>query len=339
MQCYNMATADMPSKTRHTTVDRDGKPPDTRVLHGRGGMRGRPLRIAARHMCAIACALSSWLIPGWSAQAQTAPIRIVAAENFYGDVARQIGGPEVGVTSIITAPGQDPHQFEASPAAARALSEANLVIYNGANYDPWIDKLLANTAAAARRVIAVAAVVNAKPGDNPHLWYDPATMPVVATRIADELQALDSAHADAYRGRLASFLGSLAPISAAIAAITAKYAGTPVTATEPVFGPMAKALGFVMRNERFQLAVMNDTEPSASDVAAMQDDLKRRKVRLLLYNSQVSDDLTERLLAIARTAKVPVVGITETAPAGKSYQAWITGELDAVRSALDGGGS
>jgi len=315
-------------------VNIDGAAPGTRRdLHGKPLHRvGRVLRVCAGALLCLAIAASF-------APAQAAPVRIVAAESVYGEVARQVGGADVTVASIIAAPGQDPHQFEATTSAARALAAADLVIHNGANYDPWIETLLANGHGPARRVVVVAALVNAKPGDNPHLWYDPATMPAVATRIAAELQALDPAHADGYRGRLASFLQSLAPISAAIGAIRAKYAGTPVTATEPVFGPMAKSLGLVMRNERFQLAVMNGTEPGASDIAAMQDDLRGRKVRMLLYNSQVSDEMTERLLAIARAAKVPVVGVTETAPADKSYQAWIARELDAVRDALDGGGS
>src|SRR5262249_55002988 len=132
---------------------------------------------------------------------------------------------------------------------------------------------------------------------------------------------------------------SLIPMTARIAAIKAKYAGAPVTATEPVFGPMAKALGLAMRNERFQLAVMDGTEPGARDLAARQDDLRGRKVRMRLYNSQVSDDLTERLIAIARGAGVPVVGVTETAPANTSYQDWMAQQLDAVARALDGGAS
>ena len=273
-----------------------------------------------------------------SAPAQAGPITIVAAESVYGDVAAQIGGAEVNVTSIMSAPGQDPHQFEPSPSAARAIAAAKLVIANGANYDPWIEKLLAATR-SQRSVIVVADLVKAKPGDDPHLWYAPATMPIVATRIADELAARDPAHKEAYAQRLKTFIDSLAPIAARIRAIEAKHAQTPVTATEPVFGYMTKALGFAMRNERFQRAVMNGTEPSASDVAAMQDDLKGGKVKILFHNSQVSDDLTGRLRAVATAHNVPVVAVTETKPADKSYQAWVAAELDAVVKALDGGGS
>ena len=120
-----------------------------------------------------------------------------------------------------------------------------------------------------------------------------------------------------------------------MAALRARFAGTPVTATEPVFGLMAGAIGLDMLNDHFQMAVMNGAEPSPADVAAFEDDLKGRKVKILFYNSQVTDDLTANLLAIARTANVPVVGVTETEPAGMNYQAWMAYGLNAVQKALD----
>jgi zinc/manganese transport system substrate-binding protein len=293
-----------------------------------------------RFLRAASIAFLFWAGPAWPAPPQdAAPIAIVAAENFYGDVAQQIGGAQVKVTSIISAPGQDPHQFEASPSIARDVANAAIVVLNGADYDPWVEKLLAGTPSAQRAVIIAADLLKRKPGDNPHLWYEPATMPAVATAIANELSRRDAAHADLYAMRLKTFLDSLAPIDTAIRSIRSRYAGAPVSATEPVFGYMAQALGFVMRNERFQLAVMNETEPSARDVAALQDDLRGHRVRILFYNAQVSGDLSTRLLAVARAAGVPVVGVTETKPADKTYQQWIAGELEAVSKALEGGGT
>ncbi|MBI4366718.1 MAG: zinc ABC transporter substrate-binding protein, partial [Deltaproteobacteria bacterium] len=146
----------------------------------------------------------------------------------------------------------------------------------------------------------------------------------------------DSAHAADYAGRLAVTLAALERIGQRVAQIKAKHKGQAVTATEPVFGPMADALGLTMRNQRLQLAIMNDTEPSARDVAAFENDLKNRKVKVLLYNSQVSEKLTLRLLNIANKAKVPVVGVTETQPANVSFQDWMLGQLDAVDKALTG---
>jgi zinc/manganese transport system substrate-binding protein len=161
-------------------------------------------------------------------------------------------------------------------------------------------------------------------------------MPAVAADIADALAKADSAHAANYNARLKLTLTALDQVTQKVAQLKAKHAGTAVTATEPVFGPMARALGLTMRNERFQLAMMNDTEPSARDVAAFESDLKERRVRLLIYNSQVSEKLTERLRDIAKRAKVPVIGVTETMPANVKFQDWLLGELDAVDKALSG---
>jgi zinc/manganese transport system substrate-binding protein len=275
--------------------------------------------------------------------AQTVPIRaaegqiaVVAAENFYGDIARQIGGDRVSVVSIMNNPDQDPHLFETTPGIVRQIAAAQIVILNGANYDSWMDKLLAAGPRRDRIVVNAARLTGYKAGDNPHLWYDPATMPAVAAAIADALTNADSAHAVNYDARLKVTLAALAQITQRVAQLKVKHGGTPVTATEPVFGPMARALGLTMRNERFQLAMMNDTEPSARDIAAFENDLKDRKVKLLIYNSQVSEKLTERLRDLAKRAKVPVIGVTETMPANVKFQDWLLGELDTLDKALSG---
>jgi len=283
---------------------------------------------------AIAVALALASPPG--AHAADGKIAVVAAENFYGDIAGQIGGERVEVVSILNNPDQDPHLFETTPGIVRQIAGAQIVILNGANYDPWMEKLLSAAPRPGRSVIAAADLAGKKPGDNPHLWYDPATMPAVAQALAEAFSKADSAHAADYAARLATTLGALERIAQRTAQIKAKHVGKPVTATEPVFGPMADALGLTMRNQRFQLAMMNDTEPSARDVAAFENDLKQHKVKLLLYNSQVSEKLTLRLLDIAKLAKVPVVGVTETQPANVSFQDWMLGQLDALDKALAG---
>jgi zinc/manganese transport system substrate-binding protein len=261
-------------------------------------------------------------------------ITIVAAENFYGDVAQQIGGSAVSVTSILTNPDQDPHLFEASPSVARAISAAKIVIYSGIDYDPWVEKLLGAAKSSDRKTIVVAELVGKKSGDNPHIWYDVSTMSIFAKTFADDLGSADPAHRADYQQRLAQFEKSLEPIEAKIAELKARLAGTKVTATEPVFGYMIDALGMNSRNPAFQLAVMNNTEPSASDVAGFEDDLKQHKVRLLIYNSQASDPIAERMMNLAKASGIPVVGANETEPPGLTYQAWMKSELDAVDRAL-----
>jgi zinc/manganese transport system substrate-binding protein len=270
------------------------------------------------------------------AQAADGKIAVVAAENFYGDIARQIGGDRVEVISILSNPDQDPHLFETTPGIVRQIANARIVILNGADYDPWMDKLLAAAPKPDRVVINAAQITGAKSGGNPHLWYAPATMPAVATAIAKAFAAADEANASDYALRLSATLASMQRVSLRVAQMKSKFGGTSITATEPVFGLMAEALGLTVRNERLALAVMNDTEPSARDIAAFENDLKQRKVKLMLYNKQVSAKLTERLRGIAAKAKVPTVGVTETQPAGVTFQDWMLGQLDAVDKALTG---
>ncbi len=273
-----------------------------------------------------------------SAGAQT-PVRIVAAENVYGDVAGQLAGGNAEVSSILRNPDQDPHLFEASPSVARLLSAAGIVIYNGADYDPWMANLLTATRSPGRQVIIVADLVHWRAGGNPHLWYDPPTMPAYAKAVAAALSQRDPGHKADYDQRLTAFLASLQPLDARIAELRRQYGGIEVTATEPVFGYMSAALGFKMRNEHFQLAIMNDTEPRPSDVAAFEKDLRQQAVRVLFYNIQATGVASQRMLRIAEASIVPVVGVTETEPGGKTYQEWMMAELDAVARALSSGGS
>jgi zinc/manganese transport system substrate-binding protein len=279
-------------------------------------------------------ALGLILISASSTRAADGKLNVVAAENFYGDVARQIGGDDVAVASVMSNPDQDPHLFETTPSTVRQIAAAQVVILNGADYDPWMDKLLKASPRPSRTAIVVADLMGKKAGDNPHLWYDPSTMPAVAKALAEAFAKADPAHRDAYAARLKTFLTSLTAINERIAAIRGKFAGAPVTASEPVFGYMAGALGLKMRNERFQLSVMNDTEPSARDFAAFEDDLKTRKVRIMFYNKQASSKTVQHLVDIARAAKIPVVGVTETAPPGLLYQEWMLTQLNETEKAL-----
>lgn len=260
---------------------------------------------------------------------------IVAAENFYGDVARQIGGEHVTVTSILSNPEQDPHLFETSPSAGRAVADAGIVVFNGAGYDPWMESLLAAARRPGRVEISAAELAGYRDGDNPHLWFAPATLPAVAERLAAALQERDPANAAAFRANLKAFRAAMAKVDAAVARVRDAHAGAGVTATEPVFGYMAEALGLVMLNEDFQTAIMNDAEPSPSAVAAFEKSLADGSARVLFYNSQVTDAATERLLDIARRNKVAVVGVTETLPEGRSVQAWFEETIGAVEKALE----
>ena len=161
-------------------------------------------------------------------------------------------------------------------------------------------------------------------------------MPAAAKALAAAFSAADPAHKTDFEARLKTFDASLKPMNDKIAAIRAKFAGAPVTASEPVFGYMATALGLKMHNEKFQLAIMNDTEPSAHDVAAFENDLKHHKVKVMFFNKQASDKAVERLVNIARKSRIPVVGITETQPPGMTFQSWMLMQLNDTERALAG---
>jgi zinc/manganese transport system substrate-binding protein len=282
----------------------------------------------------LAAAIGMILATTMAAASNDAEIGLVAAENFYGDVAWRVGADRVTVFSILNNRDQDPHLFETTPGVVRKIADARIVIFNGADYDPWMQKLLEAAPRRGRTVITAATVVGKRAGDNPHLWYYPPTMRAIAKELAAALSKLDPEHKADFDERLKAFLASLQPLEQKIAEMRAKYAGVPITATEPVFGYMADALKLTIRNERFQMAVMNDTEPAARDLAAFENDLKTRKVKALLYNSQVTSNLTTRLIDIARRANVAVVGITETMPADTSFVDWMLSQLDALESAL-----
>jgi len=281
--------------------------------------------VAAIAVCALA------------APALADPVKVVAAENFYGDLASQIGGANVAVTSILSDPDTDPHLFEASPATAKALSDAKIVIVNGVDYDPWMEKLISANRAPGRKEILVSALTGHKAGDNPHLWYDPAYMKAAAKALVADLVAVDPAHKADYEQGEARFLASLKPLDDKIATMRKSYAGVAVTASEPVFGYQAKLIGLKVRNEKYALAVMNNAEPTPSEVAAFENDLKGKKVKAMLYNAQASEPAVAKLVQLAKDNGIPVVGVSETEPPHSTYQDWMMGQLNALDHALSGG--
>lgn len=293
----------------------------------RGFWRGRAAPLAL--LLTLACSS----VPA----AHGEPIVLVAAENFYADVAAQIGGSTASVTSILSSPAQDPHLFEVTPSAARAITRARIVVYNGIDYDPWMAKLLAAMPAPSQERIEVAALLGRKAGDNPHLWYNPKAMPLLAQALATSLTRLDPEQRSSYQQRLTRFDESMQPIREKIAALRARFAGTAVAATEPVLNELLDALGLVVKERAFQTAVMNNTEPSATQLAQFEKDLERRQVQLLIYNRQSDGPLAAQMRALAQASHVPVLGVTETEPAGVHYQQWLLAILAAIEQALTAG--
>ncbi|MGC8703180.1 MAG: metal ABC transporter solute-binding protein, Zn/Mn family [Thiomonas sp.] len=268
--------------------------------------------------------------------AQAAPVSIVAAESTYGVIAQAIGGDKVAVDSIIRNPNVDPHSFEATPAVARKVARAQIVLLNGLGYDDWMDKMLAASPAPNRQVIHAAQLdpMLILPDKNPHVFYDPQVALLVAQRLAAVLQRIAPADAALFARNLQAFKADLARLTQAQAALRKAYPGLRVTATEPVVGYLLRQLGWTSLGEKFQFDVMNDTEPSPAEVARYEDNLRQHKVTLLFYNRQVNDPLTNRLRALAQASGVPVVGVDEFVPPDTGYVQWQLQTVRAIQQAL-----
>jgi len=260
-------------------------------------------------------------------------IRIVAAERVWADLAEQVAGPEVATTAILSSPTIDPHLFEASPAALRAVAGARIAIANGNDYDPWMDGLLSAHDDPARIVITVAALLPPDDTTDPHLWLDPRYAHALVDRIAFDLEQLSGGN-EARSARLKAVQAALSALDGRIAALRAKLGGQAVAATEPLANRLLLRLGLTVRDIAFQHALQNDTEPGPRDVARFEADLRHHRVALMIDNQQVSTPATERLCAIALKAGVPVVSVSESLPPGVHYQDWIGTILDAIANAL-----
>jgi zinc/manganese transport system substrate-binding protein len=263
-------------------------------------------------------------------------INAVGVENEYADVISQIGGTYVKVTTIESDPNTDPHTFEASPQVAKQIADAQLVVKNGLGYDSWADKIIAATPNANRKVVDAQELLGLPDStQNPHLWYDPKTMPAVAKAIAASLSALDPQQASYFQANATKFDESLKPWTAAIASFKAHHAGTPVAVTEPVGDYMLQAAGCKIETPfSLEAAVMNGTDPSPQDVTTQNELFSGKKVKVFVYNQQVTDSLTTSFLSLAKKNGIPVVGVYETMPAGYHYQAWMVAEVAALEKAV-----
>ena len=267
----------------------------------------------------------------------TASIQAIGAENEYANVIQQIGGKYVQVTAIMSNPNTDPHTFEASPAVAREISNASLIVQNGVGYDTWASDIEKAVPASSRKIVDVQQLLGLPDSTpNPHLWYNPATMPKVATAIANDLAAIQPAHASYFKANAAKFTQSLSAWTQAVAAFKAAHPGTPVATTEPVADYMLQAAGADnMTPWAFQADIMNGTDPSPQNVAAEKALFTQHKVKVFLYNQQVTDTLTDSFIDLAHANGVPVVGVYETMPTpGYDYQTWMTAEVNALDKAV-----
>jgi zinc/manganese transport system substrate-binding protein len=296
----------------------------------------RPLeRIAA---ISLAAGLLAGIVIGESVPAGAASVvNAVGAENEYANVLSQIGGPYVHVSSVLDNPNTDPHTFEASPSVASEVSNAQLVVQNGVGYDPWMNQIESASPNSHRQVIVVQKLLglpNSTP--NPHLWYMPKTMPLVAKAMASDLERVAPAHKAYFAQRLKAFDASLQPWFNAIASFKAKYGGTAVATTEPVADYLLTAMG--MKNLTpfvFQADIMNGVDPAPENVSLENGFFTKHQVKVFCYNQQVVDALTTSIRQTAENAGVAVVGVYETMPTpGYDYQSWMLAEVKAIAKAV-----
>jgi zinc/manganese transport system substrate-binding protein len=271
-----------------------------------------------------------------STQTATQGLAVLGTENFYADLLAQIGGTRVTVSSILNDPSTDPHEYEASPQTAKLVADAKLVIVNGFGYDAFMDRLLGASTKPERVVLNVQDILKRPADDNAHVWYDPTTMPQVAGAATAALSRLDPDGASYFAARQQMYLGGLKPIDDRIAALRAKYNGASVAFTEPVAEYQTDAIGLVVLTPvGFMTAIEQGVDPAPADVAAERDLLTGRRVKVLLYNSQVTSPLTKEIYDLAVASGVPVVGVAETIPPrSKTYQAWMLSQLAELETAL-----
>jgi zinc/manganese transport system substrate-binding protein len=274
--------------------------------------------------------------------ARAGTILAVGAENQYANVISQVGGRYVTATAIMSNPNTDPHTFEASARVASEVSEAELVVQNGLGYDTFMNKVEAAAPNVERRVVDVQSLLHLPASTpNPHLWYGPRTMPAVAGAVAADLSALMPSRAAYFERRVRAFDAALRPWYRAIARFAAAHRDVPVATTEPVGDDLLQALGADdLTPFGLQSDIMNGVDPSPEDVAIEDRLFRDHRVKVLVYNEQVTDALTQSFLSAARAAGVPVVGVYETMPEpGYDYQSWMTAETAALQRAVVAGTS
>jgi zinc/manganese transport system substrate-binding protein len=263
-------------------------------------------------------------------------VQVVAAQNFWGDIASQLGGSHASVQSVVTDPNADPHEYESNANDARAMANANLVILNGAGYDDWATKLLQASPNQTRKLLVVADVIGKRKGDNPHFWYDPDYVLAVADSITAHYKSLDSSNSSYFDQQRSAFTTALQLYMGRLADIKQRFAGVPVGATETVFVYLAGYLGLdLISPPDLMQAVSEGNDPPASAVVTFQDQIATKAIKVLVYNVQTATAVTTNLKIAATQESIPVVGVSETLqPETVTFQEWQTRQLLALENAL-----
>ena len=301
----------------------------------RAGLAGLLAGLVVLAVLAVAGCSTS---PATSNSSSTSTVvTVVAAENFWGSLARQLGGSHVKVTSIIDNPDADPHDYEPTAVDGREIAGAKLAIINGVGYDAWATKLADANPSKTRTTLTVGDLVGAKDGDNPHRWYNPSNVRTVIDTITADYKKIDPADATFFDSQRSTVLTkNLKTYFDTIGQIKAGYAGTPVGASESMFAMMSPALGLdLLTPAAFLTDISEGTDPTAADKATIDKQITGKQVKVYVYNSQNATPDIQAQVKEAKAAGIPVTTITETmTPAGASFQDWQVTQLKALRAAL-----
>jgi zinc/manganese transport system substrate-binding protein len=264
-------------------------------------------------------------------------IQVVAAENFWGSLAQQLGGTHVNVTSIVTDPNADPHEYESSSADARAVANANLVIVNGLGYDDWALKLISASNNHNQTILDVGEFLGRANGTNPHLWYNPAYVNATVRQMYQDLVKIDPSDANYYAQRFANVTASLTQVDSRMTEIKQQFGGTKVASTESIFVYLANATGLnLISPPAFMNAVSEGVDPSVQSVSEFENQLEGGNVSVLVYNEQTVTPLTQQIKQIAVQHNITIVGVTETIqPPDVTFQVWMNAELLELQNALN----
>lgn len=262
-------------------------------------------------------------------------IQVVASLDFYGEVAKAVGGNRVSVQSIINNPAVDPHDYEPTTKVGKSVASADLVVASGIGYDGWMDKVVKSADKSKNYLRVADDLMNKKEGDNEHIWYDPRTMPKLANTLADKFAKKDPADKATFKANAKKYITSLDNLNTLINKLKSKVNGQLVDVSEPVFGYALDYLGYKVNDDHFSKSTEDGTDYSAKDIHGIETDIKEKKIAFFVNNIQASSKTVNQLVKLAEQNNVPVLKVTETLPKGKNYRTWMTSQYQQLEKIQD----
>ena len=262
-------------------------------------------------------------------------IQVVASLDFYGEVAKAVGGNKVSVQSIINNPAVDPHDYEPTTKVGKSVASADLVVASGIGYDGWMDKVVKSADKSKNYLRVADDLMNKKEGDNEHIWYDPRTMPKLANTLADKFAKKDPADKATFKANAKKYIASLDDLNTLINKLKSKVNGQLVDVSEPVFGYALDYLGYKVNDDHFSKSTEDGTDYSAKDIHGIETDIKEKKIAFFVNNIQASSKTVNQLVKLAEQNNVPVLKVTETLPKGKNYRTWMTSQYQQLEKIQD----